>query len=374
VSDGLWITGPDHHFVAEDHVLALADFVKELALQIDHSAGVLRHVESQNIEPPEGFLSTWSFHEVARIRFRVERLREEAQRLHLALWDYARATADQERARIETFDVPRDRLIALMLVTLARSDVPSGFESWGFSEVAQAIIPATSVFDSVSVSATRGVTSVHPAGSFVERVGRIPHDSPYPIRIERFVQPDGSYSTDVYIAGTRDLGVGYTREPFDMESNIALIAGATATSFVAVEAAMKASGVRPGDKVTFVGHSQGGLIAARLAESGRYSTTGLLTVGAPLGGTPVRGDYPAVAITHRDDVVPELGGHAEPSRAVGVSTLSGAALGDVGGAHSLDAYTETAEALDSSPAKGRVGELPTPTGTTRPTFFQAQRN
>ncbi len=158
-----------------------------------------------------------------------------------------------------------------------------------------------------------------------------------------------------------------------MESNIALIAGATAASLVAVEAALKASGVRPGDKVTFVGHSQGGLIAARLAESGRYQTTGLLTVGAPLGGAPIRGDYPAVAITHRDDVVPELGGHAELSRAVGVSTRSGAVPGDVGRAHSLDAYIATAKALDNSSAKERVGELPTSTGTTRPTFFRAQR-
>ncbi len=374
MSGGLWITGPDHHWVAEDHVLALADFLIELRTHMSQVRSVLLTIERQDITTTEGFLVSWPGDEVTRVRMRVAELVLEAERIHQALWDYARETADQERARIRAFEAPRDRILALVAITMAQTTPPSGFASWGFAQAAQAFIPEKSVFDAVSVAGIRQGPAVHPAQTFAERLDRIPRSFDHSIRIERFAQSDGSVATDVYIAGTRDGGVGYTKEPFDMESNIALIAGATAASLVAVEKAMTASGVKPGDKVTFVGHSQGGIIAARLAESGRYDTTGLLTVGAPIGGVPVRGDYPAVAISHRDDVVPELGGHVKQSRTVRVSLESGAEPGDVVGAHSLEAYRRSAAEVEASPAKNRLGEFPTVSGTTRPMVFRAQRD
>jgi hypothetical protein len=374
VSGGVWITGPDHYWVAEDHVLALADFLRELRTQMSHVVSVLLQIERHDVTTSEGFLASWPGDEVARVRMRLAELVQEAERLHQALWDYARATADQERARMSTFEAPRDRLLALVAITLAQTTPPSDFANWGFAQAAQAIIPEDSLFDAVSVTGTRHGPAVSPARTFAERLDRIPRGSDHSIRIERFVDQDGSIATDVYIAGTRDGGVGFTTEPFDMESNIALIAGATAASLVAVERAMSASGVTVGDKVTFVGHSQGGLIAARLAESGRYATTGLVTVGAPIGHIPVRGNYPAVAISHRDDVVPELGGHARQSLVVRVSMHSGADPGDVVGAHSLEAYRQSAAELDASPARNRLGEFPMVSGTARPMVFRAQRD
>ena len=145
--------------------------------------------------------------------------------------------------------------------------------------------------------------------------------------------------------------MGTTVEPFDMESNLALVAGVSAASMVAVEAAMRKAGVKPGDRVSFVGHSQGGLLAARLAESGRYATSSLLTVGAPLGTVAPSGNYPALAISHRDDLVPELGGASKPTRITHVETHSGANAFDLAGAHAREAYFDTAARLDASPAR-----------------------
>lgn len=374
MSEGLWITGPDHQWVAEDHVMALADFLKSVFTDIDRVVDTLRTLERVDVMTLEGFLATVSWDEVARIRVRVDELALNAREIFSALWEYAYATAAQERARIQTFDAPRESLLAAAAFLVTGAKGPRDGSSAGVPDAARALLSQNFVLDTVSVEHHQADGLVQPASTFAERIARIPDDPRFPIRIERYTQPDGSHHVDVYIAGTRDLGFGSSSEPFDMESNVALIAGVTAASLVAVEKAMKVAGVRSGDRVTFVGHSQGGLVAARLAESGRYSTAGLLTVGAPVGSAPVRGNYPAVAFSHSDDVVPGLGGKAGASQVIGVSRPSGKGPGDLGGAHSLDAYQSSAHTLDESPARNRLGHLPVAKGTAQPSYVSAQRD
>jgi pimeloyl-ACP methyl ester carboxylesterase len=185
------------------------------------------------------------------------------------------------------------------------------------------------------------------ARGLAERIARIP-DSDSPIRIERYLLPGGQWHTEVFVAGTRTWDLEQTDDPFDMRSNLALVAGLPAAAAMATEKAMARAGVRRGDRVLFVGHSQGGAVAASLAESGRYDTRGLLTVGAPLGNQPVRGDYPAIRIEHRDDLVVDLGGYRQPGGQWVVETDSGADPGDVAGAHGRSQYLETATRIDGA--------------------------
>ena len=112
---------------------------------------------------------------------------------------------------------------------------------------------------------------------------------------------------------------------------------------------MRKAGVRQGDRVLFVGHSQGGAVAATLAQSGRYDTAGLITVGAPTATIASTDGHPALIIEHRDDVVPHLAGTRIDNSATIVTTHSGAAWGELGDAHSRERYLITAERIDASP-------------------------
>jgi hypothetical protein len=368
--DPLWITGPYGVFVAQEHVVALADVLVKAAMDCTEVASVLGRLSAPSEDP----WTSMDWDVISRHARRVEDLGAEATRLSRALWAYARAIADQERARVATFVAPRERLFAAAIVGMSGNYPSAEWAKWGLPVAAGAILGTT---------VSQGAAHVHPwaigpgtpvvqASSVEERIRRIP-PSHTPIRIERYSEDGGLISTEVFIAGTSDWGVGHTSNPFDFESNIALVAGLGSASWVAVEMALKRSGVREGDRVTFVGHSQGGVIAARLAESGHYTTTGLITVGAPLGGIPVHGDYPAVSISHTDDVVPPLGGRLEPTRTVGVSRHSGADMGDVVDAHSLERYAKTAAELDHSPARSRLPDFSGGVATARPSYFRATR-
>lgn len=366
---GLWIVGPESVWVAEDHLVALQDYLVGVSAQCAQIADSLWRLQA-----PEA--DTWASMDwgtVHRLSADVEGCANQARRIARALGDYAAECARQERARVAYFEVPRDSLIATVVVSITGPEPPGSRTEWGVPLAAAALLGAEYSAQSVVVEKfQRGGEPVSQASSLAERIRRIPGPE-HPIRIEQYEAAGGSVETEVFIAGTSDWSVGTTDNPFDLEGNLALVAGIPATSYFAVEMALRRSGVRPGDRVRFIGHSQGGLIATRMAESGRYTTTGLLTAGAPLGVATVRGDYPAVHLAHTDDVVPELGGASAPTRAVGIHRHSGAAAGDVIGAHSLDAYESTAMAADASPARDYFGAWSGGDATARPDFYRAHR-
>lgn len=372
VSEDLWITTPGTLWVSEDFILSLASHLDGYALHLRQIRESVAHITVSERDPFTQALSSAPAGSLAPLIAMLDVLVEDARRLRNEVTQYAHNAAEQERARVQAWEVPRDRLIALIAVTIRGSDPARPFSSWDIAEAGQAALGDGSEH-TIDVRETIGdkTTRVERAVSLEERVSRIP-EGETPIRIETFSSESGVEETDVYLAGTQSWSVGTSEDPFDMESNIALIAGISAASLVAVEAAMRRAGVIPGDRVSFVGHSQGGLIAARLAESGRYSTTSLLTVGAPLGTAPLRGNYPALAISHTDDVVPGLAGAAKPSGITRVETISGAAPLDVVGAHSRDRYRVTAERIDSSPARGSLPQWKSSEMATA-RFFTAKR-
>lgn len=367
---GLWIVGPETLWVAEDNLLALQEYVAGLSTRCSHIADAL-----WRLQPPEGELWAaldWSV--VHRLRAELDDCADRARAIARALGDYAAECARQERARVAYFEVPRDAAIAAVAVTLGGTEPPDLTDRWGVPAAAAALLGPGYKPERVFVERFRGVVEpVSQSTTLAERIRRIPGPE-LPIRVERYRDVDGVVETEIFIAGTSEWSVGTTENPFDLEGNLALVAGIPASSYVAVEMALRRSGVRPGDRVRFIGHSQGGLIAARMAESGRYTTTGLLTAGAPLGAVSVQGDYPAVSLAHTDDVVPELGGASAPTKSVGIQGPSGAVMGDLVGAHSLEAYERTAARADVSPVRDRFGLWSGGGESVRPELFRASRH
>ena len=107
---------------------------------------------------------------------------------------------------------------------------------------------------------------------------------PGTIGIQHNTLPDGRETWVVMIPGTQG-GVS-EGHGFDWASNQRLAAGEPAVSAQAVEAAMDKAGIKPGQEVALVGHSQGGLIAVALASgagaAGKYTIKDVLTAGSPV--------------------------------------------------------------------------------------------
>lgn len=374
MSRELWVYGPGTLWVSEDHVIALADLLGVLTARLSAIQHGVARIAPNGVNPLTEGISSAPPLPLAPIVGALAQALDDAQWLRNSLVSYTESFGEQERARILTFDVPRDHLLALLASALPGDEVTTAWSSGGMREVASVALQGATVggIEVAKVVSSGAALPMARATTVAERVGRIPAGET-PIRVERYVGGDGVAETDVYLAGTQRWSVGVSDDPFDMESNIALIAGVSAASLVAVERALHHSGVKPGDRVNFVGHSQGGLVATRMAESGRYATASLLTVGAPLGTAPVRGDYPALALTHSDDVVPDLGGAQEPSRITRVERHSGAGFGDVGQAHSRERYVATAEAADASPARAHFPRWDAAGSTATPEFYVAKR-
>jgi len=220
---------------------------------------------------------------------------------------------------------------------------------------------------SVSAAAAGKPAVVLPPKTLETLVGRLAQTAASPdarVRIERF----GS-SVFVYIPGTKTWNPIAGKNPLDATSNLWAMQGpGVAASERAVAKAMGLAGVGAGDSVIFVGHSQGGLVAANLASAAgarrglaakpTYRVAGLVTVGAPIAHLSGKLEVPTLAIEHTNDVVPKLSLNANPltenwvtvSRETPTDSLN--QTSDLVEAHDLEAYRDTAKQADESPNEG----------------------
>lgn len=354
------------------------EFVYALLVTLDRHAAVLTRVWSDlsprdspgapPFEIPSAPPVEWS-----SARHGLSEALDDLTWLRGSLLAYARATADQERARALAWGEPAERALALGVSLMSGANLEGALGSNPIGHAAKTIGGGIPRAHEVVVSESSGNPVMAQAPQSVgERVARIP-ETDNPIRVERYVDSAGRAHSEVYIAGTHDWGMGTTQEPFDVNSNIALVAGIPAASLVGVQSAMTRAGIKHGERVTFTGHSQGGMIAARLAESGTYRTTGLVVVGSPTGTLSATGGYPALALRHTDDVVPRLGGSDQGSGFTTIERASTSPIGDVVGAHKKSGYVQMARDLGSSPAVAHLPEIPNASGSAEARVFNAQR-
>jgi hypothetical protein len=199
-----------------------------------------------------------------------------------------------------------------------------------------------------------GVTLAgHPPADLADVLARIPSGDPGRrplVRVEKYTMPNASRRFMVYVTGTRNMDLTRTTDPSDMASNVRLYAGASSASLVAVQRALAEAGAKPGDIVNPVGHSQGGMIAGRLALDGGYRTTMLVTAGSPTEAQVSR-NVLSVQLEH-PDVVSDLkgGGSAAQVGSEGSLIIRRDPHADGGplAAHDLTRYVETAHEADGS--------------------------
>jgi hypothetical protein len=175
------------------------------------------------------------------------------------------------------------------------------------------------------------------------------------IRIEKY-----SNKYLVYIPGTQVWQPFAKTNPFDLTSNLSAMTGAgVAASELGVQRALQQAGVTKTDRVIFVGHSQGGLIAANIAanaEKQNYKVAGLVTLGAPLGQLATQIKVPTISLEHTNDVVPKLGLKANPIANEWVTVQRELPVDEnkntLVQAHELPGYQDTAKLADDSTDAG----------------------
>ncbi|WP_146215753.1 hypothetical protein [Cryobacterium arcticum] len=202
-------------------------------------------------------------------------------------------------------------------------------------------------------TAVAGLDRPTPPTGFADLADRIPTAADGgQVRIERY--GDAGHPTWlVYIGGTVEWSPTGSTEPWDMASNVAAVADQDAGSYRAVLQALEQAGVRPGDPVLPVAHSQGGVIANELVARGAITAVGVVTFGAPETTLTLPENVPAIAVEHSDDLIPALGGHPGSDDThlyvrrelfAGREIPPDAALP----AHQLVGYRDTARLLDGS--------------------------
>lgn len=227
---------------------------------------------------------------------------------------------------------------------------------------------------------------VLPPRSVAELADRVPspHAGEAQVRIDRFADASGRLRYVVYLGGTVSAIGGAGGETFDMPSNVAAVAGAPSAAYLATLAAMEAAGIDKTDPVLLVGYSQGGLVAARIAESGDYSVKGMVTLGAPTAGVESLADVPVLALEHSEDIVPAIAGTAAAlsSRLVVRRSLyegKTVPLGVQLPAHQLAPYRQTAALVDGSAApslvaaRSRIDDFFLGTATGESTRWRSER-
>lgn len=204
----------------------------------------------------------------------------------------------------------------------------------------------------ITLQRTARPATAPPAG-VADALSRVPR-GPSQIRIERYPLASGASRFYVYVEGTVDLGVG-TDQPFDMGSNVEEMGGLPdADAQEAVVEAMRDAGIGTGDEVELVGHSQGALVASRIAASGEFPVAGLITAGNPGGDITVPDGVAVLAVVHDEDLMPALSGPVGPLPE-GQVTVSRSIYDDgpppgeeMFPAHGLDRYEETGRLIDAS--------------------------
>jgi hypothetical protein len=140
------------------------------------------------------------------------------------------------------------------------------------------------------------------------------------VEVQTIRTTDGSVRHVVYLPGTDDL----TTTPWsqdadvrDLGTNLLLVSGQDNAYPQGILDAMHQAGVRAGEPVALVGHSQGGMEAAAiLAHGSPYAVTHVVTAGSPtahLDGFPP-GSH-VLSLENRGDVVPLLDGEDNPDSA-----------------------------------------------------------
>jgi hypothetical protein len=125
----------------------------------------------------------------------------------------------------------------------------------------------------------------------------------------------------VDIPGTRDWSLQQRNSDVtSLATNLRALASEPTAYETGVVDALRRAGVRPGDDVVLIGHSEGGMIAVNAASRAtvraQFHISHVITAGAPIGllSAHVPASTAVLALENDGDVVPHLDGRANPDR------------------------------------------------------------
>ena len=257
-------------------------------------------------------------------------------------------------------------LLPVTGVPVVPLDVPGGARWLGR---ALSVGPWMHERSAVTVTARRMVPARAPRGCAdlvqgIESLDPVRGVPPGTIRVTTLTRPDGGRTHVVQIPGTQDWSPRAGRDPFDLTGNIYGVAGEPTAGRALLAAALREAGVRRGEPVMLVGHSQGGIVAAAAAgdpafrES--YRVTHVVAVGAPIGTTDVPDDVSVLAVEHDEDLIPRADGTPDPDRpnwlTVSRSVTPAGGTPDPSAAHDLPAYTATGAMIDAAADPGAASD------------------
>jgi pimeloyl-ACP methyl ester carboxylesterase len=189
--------------------------------------------------------------------------------------------------------------------------------------------------------------------SFDDAVARIPAVEPGQAQVRIEKTPAAAF---VYVGGTVTGQFFGGQEPWDMSSNILAMGGQTSDSERGVRKAISAAGVAASDRIVIVGHSQGGLLAQRIAADPALNVRDVVLVGSPQSPEGVPGNVHVVALENRNDPITALGGAGANTRAdVTAERTPAIGAGDALAAHHLEAYRGVARDFDASSNPAAMG-------------------
>lgn len=145
----------------------------------------------------------------------------------------------------------------------------------------------------------------------------------------------------------------------DMGVNIDAMAGNETVLQEGVEEALRRAGVPSDAPVMLVGHSQGGIVAARAAadfvDNGQYNVTHVVTAGSPVGGIRIPDNVQMLSLENSGDIVPHLDARDNPASDNRVNVTFDNQTGTAGGNHAISGpdgqdanYEAAARQLDQS--------------------------
>ena len=188
------------------------------------------------------------------------------------------------------------------------------------------------------VNRLRDLQAAQPGTLRIEQVGAVASGS----------GAGGSRQFVVYLPGMTTEPHVSSRQPFNLTSGIYALAGVGASDAeLATNAAMKLAGIgsQPGDKVTFVGYSEGAMVAANIAKSGKYKVSGLVSIGGQIGNVDIPKEVSVLSIENKNDLLAKLDFKQNPNNKNWLSVeLDGS---NPLQAHDIKVYADQAKHIDA---------------------------
>jgi hypothetical protein len=143
-----------------------------------------------------------------------------------------------------------------------------------------------------------------------EQVTKAYLEGPGEVRVTTVETPDGP-RVIVSVPGTQRWLPWTNDNPMDLTGNlVTAMGGDESTMTAAVRLAMEQADIPEGAQVMMVGHSQGGMTVANLAEDSKfvekYNITNAVTFGSPIDSNRIDPNVNVLELQHATDAVPRL--------------------------------------------------------------------